>query len=727
MKKILFLAALVTLTIINAASAANPVTSLLERIDPGASEKFEIELVPSENEGTDFFELDQNRRKVVVRGNNYVSIATGINWYLKYHAGIHLSWNGMTAKLPKRLPAVKHPERHETRHTLRYYLNYCTFSYSMAFWDWERWQREIDWMAMHGINVSLAIVGAETVWRDILLESGYTKEEINRFVAGSGFLAWWQMNNLEGWGGPNPDSWYDGQQQLQKKIVARMREYGIEPALPGYAGMVPHTFAEKSGVETTDPGLWNNFPRPAFLQPSNKEFGRIADLYYSKLTELYGTAKYYAIDPFHEGGSTKGVDLDLAGKAIMSAMKKANPDAVWVAQAWQSNPRPEMIGNMAKGDLLVLDLFSESRPMWGMEWSSWYRAEGYGHHNWIYCMLLNFGGRTGLHGKMNPVIDYYYDAKAHRSGETLQGVGATMEAIENNPVMYELLFELPWRPERFSATEWLNGYVGARYGSRTPELTRAWDILSKTVYNCPPQSTQEGTTESVFAANPSLDIRRVSCCSMVRPFYNTDSVRLAAEEMLAVAEKYRGNNNFEYDLVDVVRQTVANRAYYLQLDIAAAFRAGDKAKLETLGNKFLDLMLAQDRLLDTRPEFMLGTWTGQARKIGATTAEKDLYEWNARTQITVWGNRQSAGGLHNYAYKEWSGVLRDVYYPRWEAFLRELTLALDEGRQPRRPDYYGMDEQWTRRTNPYPSAPSGDAIRTAAEVYETMVKTTTYQ
>ncbi len=711
---------MLSLSVLCTLASANPITGLLERIDKGASNKFEVEIVPSTN-NRDFFELDQHRGKVVVRGNNYVSVATGINWYLKYHAGVHLSWNGMTAELPRKLPAVKQRERHETHHTLRYYLNYCTFSYSAAFWAWERWQQEIDWMAMHGINLSLAITGTEAVWRETLLELGYTKDEVNQFIAGPAFLAWWQMNNLEGWGGPNPDRWYEQQEQLQTQIVARMKEFGIEPVLPGYAGMVPRNIGEKLGMTVTDPGEWCGFPRPAFLQPSDANFERIADLYYRKMTDLYGTANYYAIDPFHEGGSTKGVDLDMAGKAFMGAMKRANPDAVWVAQAWQNNPRREMIENMEQGDLLVLDLFSESRPMWGPEWSEWHRPEGYGHHNWIYCMLLNFGGRTGMHGKMGPVVDYYYDAKAHGSAETLLGVGATMEAIENNPVMYELLFELPWRPEWFSVDEWLKGYVGARYGSTHEELLRAWAILSKTVYNCPPRSVQEGTVESVFAANPGLDIRRVSCCSTVKPFYDTDEVRMAAEYMLAAAEAYRGNNNFEYDLVDVVRQTLANRAYHLQIEVAEAYKAGDTTRFTELSEEFLDLLMAQDRLLATRPEFMVGTWIEQARKIGTTTSEKDLYDWNARTQITVWGNRASAGMLHNYAYKEWSGVLCDVYYPRWKAFFDELTLAMNEGREPRRIDYFAMDERWTHSTEDYSVTPSGDPIATASEVYETFV------
>jgi len=72
--------------------AVSPIDGLLERIDKGASRKFIIEQIKSP---VDFFELDQKDNKIVIRGNNYINIATGINWYLKYYVGIHLSWNGM--------------------------------------------------------------------------------------------------------------------------------------------------------------------------------------------------------------------------------------------------------------------------------------------------------------------------------------------------------------------------------------------------------------------------------------------------------------------------------------------------------------------------------------------------------------------------------------------------------------------------------------------------------
>ena len=697
------------------AHAASPVQGLLERIDKGASRKFVIEQVKSE---TDFFELDQKGNKVVVRGNNPVSIATGVNWYLKYYAGIHLSWNGMTARLPDILPPVPKKEHHETNLAHRYDFNYCTFSYTMAFWDWERWEQEIDWMALHGINLPLAMVGIDVVWYNMLEKLGYSKDEINEFIAGPAFQGWWLMNNLEGWGGPNPDNWYKQRETLQKQILKRMREYGIHPVLPGYSGMVPHNAKERLGLNVSDPGLWCGYRRPAFLQPTDPRFQEIAGLYYKEMERLYGKADFYSMDPFHEGGNVASVDLNAAGQAIWQAMKSANPKAVWVIQAWGANPRSKMIENLPAGDLMVLDLFSESRPQWGDPASTWYRKEGFGQHDWLYCMLLNYGGNVGLHGKMKHVIDEFYKAKASSFSKTMKGIGMTMEGSENNPVMYELLCELPWRPEAFDKDKWLQSYIKARYGQTNVAVEEAWELLSNTIYNCPPQSTQQGTHESVFCARPGHEVYQASSWSEMQPYYNSEDVIRAAGILLSAADSFKGNNNFEYDLTDIVRQAVAEKGRLVYPIMTNAYKADEKELFDRASTRFLELILLQDKLLATRSEFKVGNWIEKARNLGDTTEEKDLYEWNARVQITTWGNRTAAnnGGLRDYAHKEWNGLLKDFYYNRWKIWIEQQKAQLN-GSPAKDIDFYAIEEKWTQQKNPYSSQPEGNVLETAKEIY----------
>ena len=728
---------------------ANPVDELLERIDKGASVKFKTQLVKSDK---DFFELDQQGQKVVVRGNTWVNIASGINWYLKYHAGIHLSWNQMRAKLPAVLPAVTKKERHETDLTLRYDFNYCTFSYSMAFWDWKRWEQEIDWMALHGVNLPLAIVGEECVWRNMLLKLGYTEEEIGKFIAGPAFLAWWEMNNLEGWGGPLPLSWYIRQEKLQKQILARMKQLGMHPVLPGYSGMVPHDAKARLGLNVADAGLWNGFQRPANLLPTDPRFAEIAKLYFDELTRLFGKADYYSMDPFHESNDDASIDYAKAGEAMMQAMKRVNPKAVWVIQGWTENPRPQMVDGMNAGDLLVLDLFSECRPMFGIP-SIWKREEGYKQHQWLFCLLENFGANVGLHGRMDQLLDNFYstDSSLFTLHSSLRkGIGFTMEGSENNPVMFELMSELPWRPEKFKKEDWVRQYVKARYGVEDPLIERAWLLLARTIYNCPVGNNQQGPHESIFCGRPTLNNFQASSWSKMKNYYDPYSIYEAALMFNSVAEKYRGNNNFEYDLVDITRQALADQARLQYQRTIADYKAFASREFESDYRRFLLMLLMQDKLLGTRSEFRLGHWTQAAIACGTTPEEKKLYEWNARVQITTWGNRYCAdtGGLRDYAHKEWQGLLKDFYYPRWETYFKALADQMKAQQKPQPDllgggpnatktaaelfqmalpqevslDYYAIEEPWTLRQNPYTAAPEGSPVDVAHEVME-LIKT----
>lgn len=695
MKTIITLILLITCT--NVIKSQSPIDDLANRVTENTVNG-RIIFKLSETDNKDYFEIDKSGEKVIIQGNSYISLATGFNWYLKYIANIHISWNNLSEQLPKVLPLPSCKIKRTTNMKNRYYLNYCTFSYSMAFWDWKRWEKEIDWMALHGINMPLSITGIEVVWYNLLKRIGYSINEINNFISGPAYMPWWQMGNLEGWGGPNPESWYIQQEKLQKKIISRYKELGIEAVYPGFSGMVPHNINKKLGYNIKDQGKWLEFTRPGFLSPEDPNFERFAKLYYEELEKLYGKSKYYSMDPFHEGGNIDNINLDKAGKAIMKAMKKNNPSSIWVIQSWQRNPREDLIKNLNHGDIIILDLYSDKYPQWGDPNSIWYREKGFGKHNWIYCMLLNFGGNVGINGRIDQLVEGYFKACNHPNGKKLSGVGSTPEGIENNPIMFELLYELPWYPERFSTDEWLTNYLKSRYGSiKNTNIIKAWNILKKTVYNAPNNYGGDGTSvQSVFCARPSLNIDKVSTWGCSKLFYNADSTALAAKLFVSAADEYKGNNNYEYDMIDIVRQSIADKGNVMLKKISKYYNEKDVEKFQECSNNFLSLILLQNKLLSSREEFHLYKWINEARSKGEVLEEKKLYERNASTLITVWGDSIAAnvGGLHEYSHREWAGILKDLYYVRWKKFFNNKLEEIKNKKEYTEINFYNMEKKW---------------------------------
>ncbi|MCD7721925.1 MAG: alpha-N-acetylglucosaminidase C-terminal domain-containing protein [Prevotellaceae bacterium] len=709
-KKLITMAAAILFALnLKAASTDEALSSLLTRIGgTGAADLIELAVdeTLAQDDGSETFLITQQDGKPCIKGSTLSATTAGLNWYLNHYAHVNLTWSSLTTDLTTAsLPVPSTDETHTSTAECRYYLNYCTFSYSMAFWTWERWEQEIDWMALHGVNMPLALVGADVVWQGVLKELGYTDDEIGDFIAGPGFQAWWLMNNLMGWGGANPSWWYTRQEELCKKILQRMRELGMEPILPGYSGMVPSNVSTKLGWTISDPGTWCGFSRPGFLDPSSEAFTTMSKLYYEKLTDLMGTSKYYSMDPFHEGGNTSGVDLNAAYTAIETAMNTCNPDAQWVIQSWNENPTSQCLNTVEKGKLLILDLFSDGQPKW---------SGGYSGHDFLYCMLHNFGGRVGMHGRLKTTIEGYYDALSQYPSQ-LKGIGATPEGIETNPILYDALFELPWR-ETCDADQWRDEYVAGRYGSSPQAALDAWELIGNSALNC--QTSQQGTSEPVICARPSLTVSSVSSWSTSTIYYDREDIIRAAALLLSLKDQLNGEN-YSYDLCDAVRQAITDRANSLLKQVNAAYTSGDTEKYEALRDMFLQLILDQDSLLATCKPYTLGRWTQMARAVtdeasGTSTDDKDWMEWNARTLITVWGPVEAAnsGGLHDYSNREWAGLLKDFHYERWKRFFE----ALDEGKT--LSDWFDWEYAWTvDYSTQYPAETEGETVAVAASLF----------
>lgn len=278
--------------------------------------------------------------------------------------------------------------------------------------------------------------------------------------------------------------------------------------------------------------------------------------------------------------------------------------------------------------------------------------------------------------------------------------------------MYELLYELPWRcDKRITKRDWLDGYVFARYGNRDAQLREAWTVFGNTLYDVRYEDQRNVASESRFTYRPDVSVQGAWA-----PSYNPIEVIEATSLMLSLSDKYQGNNNFEYDVVNLVRQTLADKAFSTYIDIQKAVERNDRAAFERLSGEFLASLLEQDRLLATRPEFMVGSWIDEAREWGQTVAEKDMFEKNAKLLITVWGTHASEATLHDYSHREWSGVLATLYHKRWSRYFDYLRSKMS-GESIDMPDFYQMEVDWALSKYAFPSSTYGRSLDVAKEVF----------
>ena len=145
---------------------------------------FTLELASHPNaKECDYYELSNTKGRILVRANSGVCLATGINYYLKQYCNVHISQVGIQNKMPEQIVFLDKPIRRETKAKVRYAYNYCTFSYSMAFFGEKEWREELDWLALNGVNLVLDITAQEEVFRRFLGKIGYSYEEIKKYIA----------------------------------------------------------------------------------------------------------------------------------------------------------------------------------------------------------------------------------------------------------------------------------------------------------------------------------------------------------------------------------------------------------------------------------------------------------------------------------------------------------------------------------------------------------------
>lgn len=688
------------------AQAPEAARALLLRLLPRHGDRFEFEVVPPD-EGRDVFEIESRDGRILIRGNTAVSMAVGLNHYLNHFCHCHVSLHGRQLNVPDPLPEVPSKIRRVSWARHRYFLNYCCFGYSLPWWNWDQWEELIDWMALRGVTMPLAVTGQEAIWEAVCRRLGMTESKIADFLAGPPYLPFQWMGCLDGWGGPLPSDWIPRHEELQRKILARQRELGMTPVLQGFTGHVPAAVLAKFPDAKTHQINWVEW-ETHLLDPLDPLFPKIARMFMEEQAKRFGTDHLYAADTFIEMRPPSG-DLEYLARlsrAIYHGMVDHDPKAVWVLQGWAfmfhsrfwTQDRIRAFLDAAADDrMVVLDLFCEQRPMWN-------KTEAFCGKPWLWCNIQNFGNTVFLGGPLNTIAADLPAARRDPAGGRLVGLGFVNEGLGYNPVVHDLMFELAWSEEPPDLNAWIRQYVLHRYGRAGDGSLRAWEQLLPTVY------AGRGRYSPVTNRKPSLG---------EAPSLNNVPVMGAWQALLEDAEELGGIDTYRYDLVHIARQALSNHASVLHRRAIAAWRAKDAPGFQQAARKFLDLLQDMDELLATRREFLLGCWLEDAKRWGNNDTERAILEWNARRVLTLWGDGPK---IDDYARKEWSGLISGYYLPRWERFFDELLLCLEQNR---RFDEKAFDAnlrpwmtKWSGGRETYPAEPQGDSVAVARRLWQ---------
>ena len=619
--------------------------------------------------GCDVFETSVTKGELQIKGSSEVALCRGFYDYVKSKGMGIFSWSGKRLEWPEIL-SDESEKQVISPFKNHYYFNVVTYGYTMPYWDWERWEQEIDWMALHGMDMPLALVANEAISARVWKKLGLAESEISGYFVGPAHFPWMRMGNISGIDGPLPESWHKEQIVLQHRILERMRALDMKPVCPGFAGFVPEAIArlypDVKLLETSwCGGAFHNW----MLSPDEELFGKIGQLFIEEWEKEFGRCDYYIVDSFNEmeipfppkGSSERYTMLARYGEEVYSSIKAGNPDAVWVMQGWMFGYQRHiwdyetlqaLVSKVPDNKMILLDLAEDYNHLFWKNGANWDFYKGFYNKDWVYSVIPNMGGKSGLTGDLEFYANGRLLALHSPDKGRLTGYGMAPEGIENNEVLYELISDGGWTSEKIDVDAWLENYSVCRYGQAPEAVMAFWNGLRKSVYGS-------------FTDHPRYNWQ-FRPGTVQKGSINADAdFYIAIESLAAVAPVLNDSPLFVTDLVEMTAQYIGGKLEILIQAIQEAYMVGDLQKALHLEKEFTDLALRTDEVLASHPTLSLERWLDFARKHGDSNELKDYYERNARRIVTIWGPP-----VDDYSVRIWSGLIRDYYLPRWSYYFK---------------------------------------------------------
>ncbi|WP_175405067.1 alpha-N-acetylglucosaminidase [Salinimonas lutimaris] len=650
-------------------AASEVISRVTGRDQPGVIMKYIADNEP------DWYQVKTTNTHMTVSGNSTTAMTYGAYEALREQGALSVSWEGNRVAMPTRWQ----PQQSEVTATpfaLRSYLNVCAYGYTTPWWTWQRWEQELDWMALHGVNNPVAMEGQEFVWQQLWSEFGVSDKALASYFSGPAFTPWQRMGNIESHAGPLPQSWINKKHKLQKKILARMEELGMQPVVPAFSGYVPKAFAlQHPDAKIYAMPKWTGFEHETYwLDPADPLFNKLAKRFIELYTDSYGKHRYYLSDAFNEmlppvSQDNRYEDLARYGERIFSSITQVSDDAVWVMQGWMFGADEEFwdlpsieafLSNVPDQQAMIHDIGND-------RYHVWQRTEGFKGKSWVFGFIHNYGGSDPVYAGLSDYVTQLQTAEQANIQGNMTGFGVFPEGLHNNSVAYEFLFDLPWQTQP-DMQKWLQTYTRARYGKTSPTLIAAWKQLIDGVFST--SYWQSRWWEGSAGAYLLFKRPDETLVEFGGHPGNEQALNDALATLIKLAPDYQNSTLFMYDLVDFTKHAVSLRTDSKLQQAVSAYKEGDVEKGDRLTAAVTRDIKQLDALMGLHQE-SLHSWLTDASNYADTPQEEVVYLQNARQQITIWGGPK----LKDYASKAWQGMYAGFYLPRWQMYLRALRTA----------------------------------------------------
>ncbi len=619
---------------------------LIKRNTPRIADQFLLKTIESDN-GYDFYEIYSEDKKVVLAGNSPLSQAMAYYDYLgKYH-GVVITSGDYDISTISSAPLPEEKISRTIKKKIRAMTSYESFSLNGNFRGFDRWEKEIDFMAMHGFNRALQPVGFDGVLFRTLTDIGMPENFCLEFSSGPAFLMNQLTGNIAGTNSVNSKEYLERKITVGKLISDRERSLGIEPIFPAAIPSVPFSLRKKYiKMDIFKAPMWHNFPPIFFIRPKNAFFSVFNKKFLTIQREALGETHSYIFEGVYESDK-EGYNSHLAdlGKALEEMLGEFDAEAVCYLHT--SSINADFFKNCLGDRYIFLDNCEMSKS-----------SDILNGRKCIPEISGNRYGRTGIYGNVQKLCDNPF-------ANSELGGALSFDTFDINPLYCAAALKAITTDGSFDRDEFIRDFCAKRYktDSFTDDIISLIDLCSS-----------DECTGSIICARPCTNVKHTAPYDTMERDYDFHRLYQIAQNIASSDDKKIDATRA--DLQSIVRQFLSDLAYPVYIKATEFFKEKNVRNFEQASNLFLEICEDIDRLLRTREETNFCTKYLEAQELGSSQEEKESLQINFLLLHTIWGPFDHSI-LYDTVWNEWGGLVKDYYEARWHMYYRSLAAYFD--------------------------------------------------